>query len=91
MSGFHVAARQVSAGKATHESLVQPAWSHSSHFTSGRTPWGPSSVQSSGMPRRGTPGLLNFDWAWIMLIFSWNVMRRSASSTRSSTGRLSSR
>jgi len=36
------------------------------------------------MPRRGTPGDENFDWAWIMAIFSSSVILDSASSMRSS-------
>ena len=43
------------------------------------------------MPRRGTPGEENFDWAWMMAIFSGTVIRASASSTRSSIGASGSR
>ena len=40
---------------------------------------------------RGTPGELNFDWAWIIAIFSSRVILPRASSTRSSIGFVSSR
>ena len=85
-SRSQVAARLIRAGKAVQESLVQPAWSHSSHSTSGRMPWGPSVCHSSGMPRRGTPALENLDWACVMATFSSRVMRCRASSTRDSSG-----
>jgi len=38
------------------------------------------------MPRRGTPGELNLDWAWHMATFSSSVMRERASSTLVSRG-----
>ena len=62
-AGLKVAARQVRAGMAVQESFVQPAHFQSSQVNSILTPWGPSLIQISGMPRRGQPGVLNFDWA----------------------------